>query len=56
MVILLDTGSMTDAEKVLVSATRLLQTKYGMAHCTVQVERYNASAMEICPPCTALAD
>ncbi len=47
---------MADAEKVLMSATRLLQSKYGMAHCTVQIERYNASAMSICPQCLALDD
>lgn len=52
----LKTGAMADAEKVLMSATRLLQSKYGMAHCTVQIERYNASAMSICPQCLALDD
>lgn len=47
---------MTEAEKVLKAATKLLQTKYNIAHCTVQVERFNATTMEICPQCTALDD
>ena len=44
-----------DAEQILKRATRLLQTKHKIAHCTVQVERFNA-AMETCPQCTALSD
>lgn len=49
-------GVMTDAEEVLTNATRLLQIKYGMAHCTVQVERFNAAAIEVCAQCTTLGD
>lgn len=47
---------MTDAEKVLKSATKVLQSKYGIAHCTVQVERFNAATMELCPQCIAFDD
>ncbi|XP_046639144.1 zinc transporter 2-like isoform X1 [Daphnia pulicaria] len=49
-------GVMTDAEEVLNNATRLLQIKYGIAHCTVQVERFNAAAIEVCPQCTTFDD
>lgn len=47
---------MADAEKVLNKATRMLQTKYGIANCTVQVERFDAAAMEICPQCSEFDD
>lgn len=49
-------GAMTDAEKILLKATRMLQTKYGIAHCTVQVERFNAAAIEDCPQCVTFDD
>lgn len=49
-------GSSAESEKVLKSATRILQNKYGIKHSTVQVERYTASIMEICPRCTCLGD
>ncbi|XP_032785505.2 zinc transporter 2 isoform X1 [Daphnia magna] len=49
-------GVMTDAEEVLSNATRLVQIKYGIAHCTVQVERFNAAAIEVCPQCTTFDD
>ena len=49
-------GPTVDSEQVLKKATRLLQTKFKIAHCTVQVERYNAITMESCPQCTALSE
>jgi len=52
----LTVSSTTDCEKVVKSATRILQNKYGIKHSTVQVERYNSSIMEICPRCTSLGD
>lgn len=49
-------SSTAESEKILKSATRILQNKYGIKHSTVQVERYTASIMEICPRCTTLGD
>lgn len=50
------TGATTDSEKILNHATRMLQIKYGFAHCTVQIERFNAATMDVCPQCTAFDD